>query len=363
MQVEAGSFTSSVVAGFEPGSLDLHDDAQLDDLPFGVIGVDARGTILHYNLAEARLARLDRSRVVGRDFFRDVAPCTNTPEFKGRFDAFVGGRETWISFAYVFDFKFGAQEVDVELVRGARCTWICINRLKFRPPRPAYQAVAAPRMAELVPGEDALGIRRDDGEQRLVVMPVLALRALSLTWDRVAPQGWGLLASEWGLRWGRLAAIEIDAELLETRDARLPDLPIDEAVQLIHAYLEQDGWGQLRIDVTSPAAVARGIAIITLERSALAEASGTSAGPRCQLLAGVVRGLLAHAAGRSLAIREVRCAAQGHPRCELVAIAHSRREVLDRALDTTTELRGVLEALSTVRREVSRAGDVLARLF
>lgn len=363
MQVDPGSFTSGWVAGFEPGSLDRHDDAQLDDLPFGVIALDERGVILRYNLAEARLARLDRSRVLGRNFFRDVAPCTATPEFKGRFDAFVTGRERRTTFSYVFDFKFGAQEVEVELFRGAHCTWLCINRLKFRPPRPAFAPVAAPRQAELTPGEDALGIRRDDGEQRLVVLPVLALRALSLTWDRVAPQGWGLLAGEWGLRWGRLAAIEIDAELLETREARLPDLPIDEAVQLIHAYLEQDGWGQLRIDVTSPAAVARGVAIVTLERSALAEASGASTMPRCQLLAGVVRGLLAHAAGRPLAIREIRCAAQGHPRCELVAIAHSRREQLDRVLDVAGDLRGVLDGLATVRREVTRAGDVLARLF
>lgn len=65
-------------------ALDGYDDAQLDDLRFGVICLDAQGTILRYNLAEARLARLDRSKVVGRDFFRRIAPCTATPEFEGR---------------------------------------------------------------------------------------------------------------------------------------------------------------------------------------------------------------------------------------------------------------------------------------
>ena len=64
-------------------NLDRYDDAALDDLPFGVICLDAAGTILRYNLAEARLARLDRSKVLGRGFFRDIAPCTATPEFKG----------------------------------------------------------------------------------------------------------------------------------------------------------------------------------------------------------------------------------------------------------------------------------------
>ena len=352
-------------AGVDLAALDRHDDAQLDDLPFGVICLDPAGTIVRYNLAEARLARLDRSKVIGRRFFGEVAPCTATPEFQGRFQAFLRDTAPRVRFPYVFDFKFGAQEVEVELVRvpDPRRIYVCIDRRKFRPPRPAFAPVAAPRQAELVPGEEALGIRRDDGEQRVVVLPVAALRALRLTWDKVAPQGWSLFASEWGLRWGRLAALDIDTELLETKDARLPDLPIDEAIGIIHDYLEQDGWGQVRIDVTSPAAVARGAALITLERSALAEGAGASELPRCQLLGGVVRALLAHAAGRSLAVREVRCAAQGHPRCELIAVAHTRREALDRALASAPDLRAALDALGPMRGTVSRAGDVLARLF
>lgn len=98
-------------------ALDSYDDAQLDDLRFGVICLDAEGTIHRYNLAEARLARLDRSRVLGRDFFRKVAPCTATPEFEGRFRAFLQSQEPRLAFPFVFDFKFGAQNVTVELVR------------------------------------------------------------------------------------------------------------------------------------------------------------------------------------------------------------------------------------------------------
>jgi photoactive yellow protein len=352
-------------ANVDLADLDRYDDAQLDEVPFGVVCLDASGTILRYNLAEARLARLDRSKVLGRGFFKEIAPCTATPEFLGRFTAFVRGGEPRLSFPYVFDFKFGAQEVDVELVRAPTPGrfYLCINRLRFRPPRPAFAPVAAPRQADLVPGEDALGIRRDDGEQRVVVLPVAALRALRLTWDKIAPQGWSLFAAEWGLRWGRLAAIDLDAELLERRDRRLADLPLDEAMALVSAYLEQDGWGQVRIDVSSAAAVARGVAVITLERSALAEAAGASAEPRCQLLGGVVRALLAHASGRPLAMREVRCVAQGHARCELVAVAHHRREALDAAIATGGDLRAVLDAVGGAGPEAVRAGDVLARLF
>ncbi len=351
--------------GVDLAALDGYDDVQLDELSFGVVCLDARGKILRYNLAEARLARLDRTHVVGRDFFRQVAPCTATPEFEGRFRALVDGTETRVAFRYMFDFKFGAQEVLVEIVRGTTAGryYLCINRLRFRPPRPSYQDVAAPRLAELAPGEDAFGVRRDEVEQRVVVMPAVALHALRMAWDRIAPQGWSLFCSEWGARWGRLAVIDLETELMERLDRTLKDLPLDEALDLIQRHLEKDGWGRIVIDVTSPAAASRGVAIIQLERSALAEASGASAVPRCQLVGGVLRSMLSHAAGRLLAVREIRCAAQGAPRCELVAIAQDRRAQLDSAVESAADLRGVLDALGWTRGETVRAGDVLARHF
>ncbi len=348
--------------------LDRYDDAQLDELPFGVICLDGQGTILKYNLAEARLARLDRGRVLGKNFFRQIAPCTATPDFEGRFREFLTGFERRTTFRYVFDFKFGAQEVDVELVRSSDAprVFVCINRAKFRPPRPEYAAVAAPRQVELVPGEEALGIRRDEAEQRVVVVPETALRALRMTWDRIAPEGWALFAAEWGFRWGRLAVIDLETELQEQRATTLRELPLDEALTLIRLHVEQDGWGQLSIDVTSADATTRGAAIITLERSALAEASGASVLPRCQLIAGVVRAMLGHVSQRVLAVRETRCAAQGAPRCEMVAVAHARRGELDRALaagGNSVELRQVLAAMSGASGSAVRAGDALARLF
>ncbi len=72
---------------------------------------------------------------------------------------------------------------------------------------------------------------------------------------------------------------------------------------------------------------------------------------------------LAHASGRPLAMREVRCVAQGHARCELVAVAHHRREALDAAIATGGDLRAVLDAVGGAGPEAVRAGDVLARLF
>lgn len=87
-------------------------DAELDALPFGVICLDREGRVLRYNLAEARMARLDRAQVVGKHFFRRIAPCTATPEFEGRVQAFFAGSQPLERFSYLFDFKFGAQQVE-----------------------------------------------------------------------------------------------------------------------------------------------------------------------------------------------------------------------------------------------------------
>ena len=58
---------------------------ELDALPFGAIRLSPYGTILSYNAAEGRLTGRRPERVLGRDFFRDVAPCTDVQEFRGRF--------------------------------------------------------------------------------------------------------------------------------------------------------------------------------------------------------------------------------------------------------------------------------------
>lgn len=57
--------------------LEAADDAALDALPFGVIAMSEDGTVTSYNLAESRLSGMTRERVIGRNFFSSVAPCTN----------------------------------------------------------------------------------------------------------------------------------------------------------------------------------------------------------------------------------------------------------------------------------------------
>lgn len=94
---------------------------QLDELPFGVIVVDQKGTILEYNAYESSLARLTRDSVVGRNFFHDVAPCTAIREFEGRFDSFLRSTDTSVEpFEFLFPFKHGAQRVFIHFLRASK---------------------------------------------------------------------------------------------------------------------------------------------------------------------------------------------------------------------------------------------------
>jgi photoactive yellow protein len=52
-------------------------------LPYGVIQLKGEGTVVGYNKTEASLSKLDPARVVGKNFFRDIAPCTAVKEFAG----------------------------------------------------------------------------------------------------------------------------------------------------------------------------------------------------------------------------------------------------------------------------------------
>ena len=81
------------------------DDGQLDDLPVGAIQLDADGRVMRYNKTESSFSEMRAERVVGRSFFREVAPCTFTDAFHGRFRDVSQGRSESELFSYVFNLR------------------------------------------------------------------------------------------------------------------------------------------------------------------------------------------------------------------------------------------------------------------
>ena len=90
--------------------------AEYDRLPFGFITVDADGNILRFNAFETRYSGLREEDVAGRNFFRDVAPCTAVRDFEGRFrEMIAGGGDGVARFRYVFRFRGGERLVQVSM--------------------------------------------------------------------------------------------------------------------------------------------------------------------------------------------------------------------------------------------------------
>jgi photoactive yellow protein len=91
------------------------DESQLDELPFGAIRLDKQGKVLSYNMTESKLTGRDPKRVIGRNFFTDVAPCTNVQGFAGRFREGVAKGDMHVIFPYRFDFQMAPRDVSVTL--------------------------------------------------------------------------------------------------------------------------------------------------------------------------------------------------------------------------------------------------------
>jgi photoactive yellow protein len=112
-------------------SLSKLSGKQIDELAFGAIQLDGRGTILRYNEAEAQITGRQANAVIGANFFRDVAPCTNTARFKGVFDAGVRANNLNTMFEYVFDYKMTPTKVKIHMKKAISdgSFWIFVKRL------------------------------------------------------------------------------------------------------------------------------------------------------------------------------------------------------------------------------------------
>ncbi len=111
------------------GTISKMDSSELDKLPFGAIRLDANGKILSYNAHEAQLTGRMPERVIGRNFFTDVAPCTNVKEFAGRFREGVLDGNIHAVFPYTFDFEMEKRNVSVTLFHSkeTESSWVFVQ--------------------------------------------------------------------------------------------------------------------------------------------------------------------------------------------------------------------------------------------
>lgn len=271
--------------------------ADIDALPFGFIGLAPDGTIRKYNRYEADLARTDPQRVLGRNFFKEVAPCTQVQEFEGRFREFArGGSEPTLSFDFTFAFRHGSQNVRIGLVRSPLSDEVIVTVNRVRD-------LALPLSARL----------EHDATRKLLLdeagRPVVALgddfwRALD---DALGGPGSALrdeALHRAGVEWGLRHALRVEALVQRQHRLALREVELHVALEYVSGSLGVMGLGRMHVDLQYRR---RGLLLTSHADGPAARASGEEGRRTCALLAGLHAGLLSHLSGRRLAGRELAC--------------------------------------------------------
>ena len=88
----------------------------LDGLNFGVVRMRADGEVVAYNAWESKMAGLSRERVLARNFFSEVAPCTNNFMIAERF---MSEPEIDATLDYVFTLRMKPTPIKLRLLKSA----------------------------------------------------------------------------------------------------------------------------------------------------------------------------------------------------------------------------------------------------
>ncbi len=111
--------------------VDSMTESELDQLPHGAIQLSTDGRVLKFNAYESKLANLKKESVIGKNFFKEVAPCTDVQEFYGRFRTGVAEKNLHENFRYHFAFKQNPRDVTVTLFYSGitETVWVFVKPL------------------------------------------------------------------------------------------------------------------------------------------------------------------------------------------------------------------------------------------
>jgi photoactive yellow protein len=125
---DASASEARAVGSSEGPALPFDDDATgerlkelsrdaLDALDFGVIEVDDDGVVQFFNRYESQMSGVAPETATGKNFFTEVAPCSNNRLFVGRFKKGLRRGELDERFTYTYTYKMSPTLVDVRLYR------------------------------------------------------------------------------------------------------------------------------------------------------------------------------------------------------------------------------------------------------
>ncbi len=112
-------------------ALSVLTEAQINELPYGVVRLDLEGRVLQYNATEGLITDRNPDAMLGLHFFSEVAPCTQGSHFHQRFYEALEQGAVNVIFEYIFDHQMQPTKVKVHLIRRVEepSVWVVVKRL------------------------------------------------------------------------------------------------------------------------------------------------------------------------------------------------------------------------------------------
>ncbi len=311
--------TRALVRSGIPENLTSLSSAEIDELPFGYVALRPDGTVLRYNQYESELARKSKALVLGRNFFTEVAPCTQVQDFEGRFRDFVADRDgpSTMTFDFVFAFRHGQQNVRIGFVRSPANNEIIMTVNRQQSDRLTLQAGTRSDLET--------GALRDLAGNRVVATHDDLWRALDSVLAQTFAQTGTDASLRVGLQWGMQQTFRVDRHLQRERGTTIREVSLGEACQILSMAVATLGLGQFEMD---PSLYANGILVVTHTMSPFVEFFSSRERGSCSMLAGFHAGQFSYLSGRRLTGREVTCSQDRGMPCRFVVGTEERIETL-----------------------------------
>ena len=111
----------------------------LHALPFGVIRLDAEGSVAFFSKRESEQSGYGARPTIGRAFFSQIAPCMASDAMQRALDASLAQGEFALDFEHVGDFSDASRRLRVRAQSdGGGGLWICIARIEQDSPAPRH---------------------------------------------------------------------------------------------------------------------------------------------------------------------------------------------------------------------------------
>lgn len=109
-------------------TLNTSNQETINQANFGAIKLTDTGNVEFYNRYQSSLSGLSPQETLGKNFFVQVAPCTNNFMVAERFhDAVANNTALDETLDYIFTYKLKPTKVTLRLLRQQQQSWICVD--------------------------------------------------------------------------------------------------------------------------------------------------------------------------------------------------------------------------------------------